>query len=144
MTDPDSSFSERFGHEGPEAEITIREDILEAPLRLRRRGVEVRLVAGTADAPPVPDPVLARTLVRAHRWLAALRAGTALAVLAAREGRTESYLRTRLPLAFLSPRLQAALLAGTQSPDLSLERIVREGVPLDWNEQEQRFGGVTS
>ena len=49
-------------------------------------------------------------------------------------------LRTRLPLAFLSPRIQAAILEGAQPPDLTLERIVRAGVPLDWSEQERLFG----
>ncbi|MEN9409444.1 MAG: hypothetical protein RL216_1418, partial [Pseudomonadota bacterium] len=42
--------------------------------------------------------------------------------------------------ACLSPKIQAAILAGTQPPDLSLERIVRSGIPLDWAEQEAKFG----
>lgn len=40
----------------------------------------------------------------------------------------------------VAPRMQAALLAGTQPPDLSLERIIRSGIPLDWAEQEAKFG----
>jgi len=49
-------------------------------------------------------------------------------------------IRIRAQLAFLSPRIQAAILDGSQPPDLSLERIVRTGVPLDWSEQERVFG----
>ena len=52
----------------------------------------------------------------------------------------EAQLRSRLPLAFLSPRIQAAILEGRQPPDLCLERIVRGGVPLDWAAQARRFG----
>jgi hypothetical protein len=29
--------------------------------------------------------------------------------------------------------------AGTQPPDLSVERILRSGMPLDWNQQERKF-----
>jgi hypothetical protein len=43
-----------------------------APLRLRRRGPELRLVLGGAAAPaPTPDPLLVRTLVEARRRVAA-------------------------------------------------------------------------
>jgi hypothetical protein len=49
-------------------------------------------------------------------------------------------IRIRAQLAFLSPRIQAAILNGSQPPDLSLERIVRTGAPLDWSEQERVFG----
>lgn len=49
-------------------------------------------------------------------------------------------MRSRLELAFLSPRLHAAILAGTQPPELTLERLVRTGIPLDWREQERQFG----
>jgi site-specific DNA recombinase len=89
---------------------------------------------------PAADAVLTRTQARAHGWLAEMKAGLPLATLARKEGCAESYQRTRLPLAFLSPRLQAALLEGTQPPELSLERLGRSGIPLDWAEQEQRFG----
>ena len=111
---------------------------LTVPLRLRRRGVEARLVAG--EPAPAPDPTQRRMLARAHGWVAALRQGTSLADLARRDGCSESYLRTRAQLAFLSPRIQSAILEGTQPPELSLERIIRTGIALDWSKQEQAFG----
>ena len=109
-----------------------------APLRLRRRGVEIRLVAGAPE--PAPDADLVRVLAKAHRWADDLRRGAQLSDIARRDGHSESYLRTRAQLAFLSPRIQAAILDGTQPPDLTLERIVRTGIPLDWAEQERTFG----
>ena len=52
---------------------------------------------------------------------------------------SDAFIRVRANLAFLSPRIQEAILAGTQPPDLSLERIVRSGIPFDWDQQERKF-----
>ena len=112
--------------------------VFDRPLSLRRRGVEVRIVTGVRAA--APDPVLTRVLAEARRWAVALRAGTSLTALATRTGYSKSYLRARLPLAFLAPPLQVAILEGRQSPDLSVARLLREGIPPDWADQERRFG----
>jgi hypothetical protein len=72
--------------------------------------------------------------------LTAPRQGVSLTEIARREGHSESYIRTRAPLAFLSPKIQAAILEGTQPAELSLERLVRAGIPFDWTEQEAKFG----
>ena len=50
------------------------------------------------------------------------------------------FIRNRLKLAFLSPRIQRALRDGTQLPELCLERLIRDQVPLNWDEQERRYG----
>lgn len=104
----------------------------------KRRGNETRLVTG--QSAPNPDRPLLRLLAKAHRWCREMRQGISLTAIARREGHSESYIRTRAPLAFLSPKIQASLLAGTQPVDLSLERVVRSGIPLDWAEQEASFG----
>ncbi len=111
---------------------------LTTDLARKRRGVETRLISGQSE--PNPDATLLRLLAKAHRWCREMRQGTRLTEIAKREGHSDSYIRTRAPLAFLSPKIQAAILAGTQPPDLSLERIVRSGIPLDWAEQEAKFG----
>ena len=36
--------------------------------------------------------------------------------------------------------LQAAILDGTQPPELTLKRLVSVTHPLDWSEQERLFG----
>jgi len=108
------------------------------PFSLRRRGVELKLVAGTPA--PMPDATMIATLARAHRWAKDLREGRSMVDIAAREGVSEGYLRTRTPLALLSPRVQAAILDGTQPPQLTLEQMVRKPLPLDWSEQERRLG----
>ena len=108
------------------------------PVHLRRRGNEAKLVLATPR--PDPDPVLLRTLADAHRWVAALRAGTPLSRIAREAGHHEPFIRTRAPLAFLSPRVQAAIRDGTHPPELTLRRILRRPIPLDWQEQERLYG----
>lgn len=108
------------------------------PFTLRRRGVETRIIAG--ETVPAPDPVLQRSLAEAHGWAKALQAGKSLIEIARQTGRSEPYVRNRIPLAFLAPHLQAAILDGKQPVDLSVAKLVRDGVPADWNEQARLFG----
>ena len=109
-----------------------------APFEQRRRGVETRLVAG--DRIPAPDRVLIQALARSHRWAAALRDGESLASIAAREGVTDAFITARLQLAFLAPKIQAAILEGRLPPDLTLERIRKIGIALDWAAQPRDLG----
>lgn len=115
-------------------EITI----LTVPFQMRRRGIEMKLVTGARTS--APDPALLRALGDAHRWVAALKAGTPLHQIARDAGHHEAHIRTRMPLACLSPRIQRAILDGSQPPDLTLERLVRHTLPLDWTDQERLCG----
>jgi site-specific DNA recombinase len=69
---------------------------------LRRRGVETRIIAG--ETMPAQDEVMQRTLAEAHHWARALLRGTSLTEIARATGRSEPYIRTRIPLAFLAPK----------------------------------------
>ena len=104
---------------------------------LRRRGVETRIIAG--ETIPAPDEVLQRTLAEAHLWANALRRGTSLTEIARVTGRSEPYIRTRIPLAFLAPKLQAAILDGRQPVHLSVAQLIRGDIPMGWDEQAQLF-----
>lgn len=108
------------------------------PFALRRRGVETRIIAG--EMIPAPDEVLQRTLAEAHLWARALRNGRSLTEIAREVGHSEPYIRTRIPLAFLAPKVQAAILDGRQRADLSVAQLIRDGIPMDWTEQAQNFG----
>ena len=110
---------------------------IEAPFELRRRGVEGKIVIGGRE--PQPDPSLLRALSRAHDWAADLRNGRPLGEIAAAAGHAESYIRTRSQLAFLSPEIQRAILEGRQTTDLTLERIIRKPMPLDWDAQAKAY-----
>jgi len=111
---------------------------IKAPFELRRRGVEGKIVAGECE--PEPDKTMIRALARAHEWTSALRMGKSLIDIAARTRHSDSYVRTRAQLSFLSPDIQRAILEGRQPPELTLERIIRKPIPLDWNLQARIYG----
>lgn len=68
-----------------------------------------------------------------------LKAGVPLKRIAQREKMSESYVARIIPLSTLSPRIQEAVIRGTQPVELSLETLVRTRLPLEWSDQESRF-----
>src|SRR6185437_6784202 len=61
-------------------------------MRMKRRGVEMRLIIGGANAPPrKPDAALLKAIARAHGWFEELVSGraTSMAEIACREGVTD-------------------------------------------------------
>ena len=50
------------------------------------------------------------------------------------EGRSESYVRTRMSLAFLAPAIQRAILSGTIGPEWTTDRILRLQLPGSWSD----------
>ncbi|MFY0690455.1 MAG: hypothetical protein JXR14_00880 [Paracoccaceae bacterium] len=65
---------------------------------------------------------------------------SSLTDIAAATSHSESYVRTRAQLAFLAPEIQKEILEGRQPPDLTLERIVRKPIPLEWDAQVKLYG----
>ncbi len=111
---------------------------LETPFACRRRGVELKIVAG--DRRRSPDPAMLRALRNAHRWADMLKGGLGLKDISVREGMSESYVGRIVPLSTLSPRLQEAIVTGSQPPELTLEILVRSRLPLHWCDQQRCFG----
>jgi len=82
-------------------------------------------------------------LKQALTWHAALVTGKvrSVASLAAREKLDEAHVRRRLQLAYLAPDIMQAIIDGTLPPECSPARL-REGFPLDWNEQRRMLGST--
>jgi site-specific DNA recombinase len=118
--------------------------IRDVPLRIKRRGVEMRLViAGPPDSPTNPDPVLLKEIRRAHRCFEALVSGQvgSVAELATLEEISDRYVSSVLPLAFLAPDIVEAIAAGHQPSDLTAHRLIRAvHVPIAWSAQKQLLG----
>ena len=114
---------------------------IKARFSLRRRGVEGKVALGEPE--PEPDQTMLRALARAHQWVSDLRKGKPLRDIAAGTSHSEAYVRTRAQLAFLSPVIQQAILAGRQPVELNLERILRKPIPLDWDKQARLYGFAT-
>ena len=109
----------------------------EYPWQFRRRGVENKIIIGSPAAEP--DQVLIRTLAKAHQWTREMRDGVSPKVIAQRQGVTPGYIRTRSKLAFLSPKIQQAIVKGTLSPEFTTNKIMQMTIPRDWHHQHSLF-----
>ena len=116
-----------------------------APLRLQRRGPELRIVLqGAAAPPPKPDPLLVQRLIEARTRVADYLdpgQGLSLSAIARRAGVHVGDVSRALQLAFLAPDLVEAILDGTQPVALTPERLKRaRELPLLWDEQRAMLG----
>ncbi|MEN0653993.1 MULTISPECIES: recombinase family protein [Hyphobacterium] len=105
---------------------------------VRRRGVEFKIITGQFEREP--DQTLIKTIARAHQWLAEVRKGVSLAAIGRRHGWTDSPVRLRIRLAFLSPKITAAILDGRQPPELSVQYLLAHPIPLGWKAQDMALG----
>jgi site-specific DNA recombinase len=113
------------------------------PVRLRRRGVELRVISAHVDSQAHPtDPALLKAVARGHRWFRELASGTAADTLAIakREEVPDNHVRRLIPLAFLSPALVEAICAGRQPVTLTAEKLKRTAhLPSEWSKQQELF-----
>ena len=110
-------------------------------LRMKRRGVEMRLIIEGAEVPPrMPDAALLKAIARAHRWFEELLSGRAatLAAIASCEGVTDRYVARLIRLAFLAPKIVEAIAERGALADLRLTPHV--DLPLDWTMQKRVVG----
>ncbi len=112
----------------------------EFPMRLKRRGVETRMVLQGDSTPGPVDLPLLKAAARARRWSQDLIAGRMRSVseLASREKLDRRSVHRLLRLASLSPRIVEAIAEGRQLPDLTVIKLTqRIELPLLWAAQEQ-------
>lgn len=112
--------------------------VILVPFTRRRRGNETRIVIKGASI--LPDPVLIRILALSHRWLGMLKAGKSLDEIAKKEGYSTTYIRTRMPMALLSPKIQTVILNGKQPPELTADTLARKTLSISWHDQEIELG----
>ena len=110
---------------------------LSAPLLIRRRGSEVRLVLENgepSEAKPIPS--LTKAVAWSRHWADQIVSGKLVTMedLAKSAGVSKIHARHMLRCAALSPALTAQLLNGTQPVDLTFDKLTRN-LPLSWEEQ---------
>lgn len=105
---------------------------LRLPAALRARSSHGKIRPGTLIAGR-RDPVLIKALRTAHAMVAMSRIGAPLIETVP----GPRYQRRLLRLAFLSPTIQRAILAGGQPAGLRLEDLVRGTMPTNWDEQQK-------
>jgi DNA invertase Pin-like site-specific DNA recombinase len=105
-------------------------------------------VKGIVHAPSVVPAIKPETrdallgaIAKARGWIEDIRLGrvASLAEIAGRERQGERYIRMLLPLAFVSPRIVAAIVEGRAAANLTLSSLVR-ALPYSWAEQERNVG----
>jgi site-specific DNA recombinase len=110
------------------------------PLKIKRRGVETRLIINGGDQPRKPDPALLKALARARLWFDELASGcvSSLAEIARREGLPKRYVTRLTKLAFVAPVFVDAVADGSSPIAINLQAIMdgRFAIPSDWSRAE--------
>lgn len=110
------------------------------PLLHRRRGHQVKLLVEGQTPQRRVDQTLLTAVVRSRDWADRLISGRAVSIgqIAAEENLSLSYVSQLMPLAFLAPFIVESILAGTQSPALTADRLIgRDAVLMRWVDQVQ-------
>jgi site-specific DNA recombinase len=129
----------RGGNRRPEDDLPV---VLNAPLLVRRRGRQLRLLLGEGLRPTEPDLPVITVVARAHVWVQSLISGEVRSVteIAKRENVSATYVSQLLPIGFLAPAVVEAILNGHQPVTLTADRLVRrERVVGSWSRQVE-FG----
>lgn len=113
--------------------ISLQGRLIAAPFKMQRRGVETKIILGTAT--PRTDPVLVKNMLTARRWYEAIRKGAAFSVVAEREKTTTSRIQQMIGLAFLAPEILDRIAAGTQPIAFTSEWFKIRQLPTDWDDQ---------
>jgi DNA invertase Pin-like site-specific DNA recombinase len=114
------------------------------PIKLRRRGVETKLIIDAAgdSGDAEPDPALVKMIANAHRWwedLVANRFPT-MRALARAYGKDERYVARVLQLAFLAPKIVELVVTRNQPIEMTAQRLITmANLPPDWIEQNTLF-----
>ena len=112
-------------------------------MQIRRRGVEMRLVAEGSKTPSRVDQPLLKAVARAYRWTDDLLSGKVRSVgeIARRERKDYRYVWRVIRLGFLAPKIVEAIVDGRQPETLSAIALTRRiDLPMSWSAQEQLLG----
>ena len=120
--------------------------IIHIPMTFKKRGGRkeiilppgCRLEEESADGPSINKP-LAVGVALGNRWLDLLLEGKvdSTGELAEKVGIDASHVRRILNLAFLSPKLVRAIMAGNEPDGISLQGL--RDIPVRWEEQEAAY-----
>ena len=117
--------------------------VLTIAARLKRTGMEMKLVLDGAPQTGPADASLLRVLVRAHglRDRVVQDGGCTLEEMAKQEGVSPSYVTRLLRLTFLAPDIVTAILNGAHPSGLTANKLMGDTrLPLEWSEQRRVLG----
>ncbi len=115
-----------------------------APLQLKKRGVEPKLIIGTMPrAVCEPNQALIMLIAQAHHWLERLTSGSVASIidLAKQEQVDKNKISRALRFAYLAPDITQAIVEGHQPVELTADRMRRlPDLPMAWQEQKHLLG----
>jgi site-specific DNA recombinase len=87
------------------------------------------------------DAPLLTAIAKARAWIDDIRLGrlASFPEIAERGSQGERHIRLLAPLAFVSPRIIAAIARGTAPADLTVTGLAK-ALPYSWAEQEKNIG----
>ncbi|WP_424833826.1 recombinase family protein [Ruegeria sp.] len=121
-------------------QVDAEELSIEAPFRMRRRGVELKLHLG--DPPPEIDQTLVRNIIKARQWLAMIIDGRTFSEIAEAEGTSKRRVQDVVDLAMLAPDVLEAITAGEQPVGLTTDYLIKSGFPAIWSDQHKQFAAL--
>jgi site-specific DNA recombinase len=109
------------------------------PVLAAAKGI-VHIPAHNTPIKPSRREMLLTAIAKARRWVEELAQGrtATFAQIARREGKVERHIRLLAQLAFLSPRMVAAIMDSTAPANLTAISLAR-GLPYSWAEQERQL-----
>ena len=114
------------------------------PLKMKRRGVETRIIIAAGDEPARKvDSALLKAVARARVWFDELASGRvrSLAEIARNEDVGKRYVERLSRLAFVPPVIVEAICQGQQPAELNAETLLnRIDLPLEWPAQRHALG----
>ncbi len=118
--------------------------VISAPVKMRQRGQEMRLVFGTQDEMPPGHGALVRLLARAHDIKHRLfNDRLTIDEIAKADGLMPSYVTRLVRLAFLAPDITASILSGRHDPELTATRLMADTrFPLSWIDQRRALASA--
>ncbi|MDO8433859.1 MAG: recombinase family protein [Candidatus Binatus sp.] len=112
------------------------------PLRMKRRGVETRIILeGCEDTPRKVDPGAAESHRARHAMVRGVVQVRSLAEIARRDGLPKRYVERLTKLAFLAPRIVEAVVEGRAAAGLNLQMLIdgRFELSPEWSEQQRQL-----
>lgn len=135
----------------PRQENSDQKMVVTIPVKLKRCGIETRLVISdkppqSEPAPPASVTALKAAVLKGITWNQQLITckRRSMTEIAKHEGVSRQFVAASIQLAFLSPRIIRMIAAGNVPMSLTLESL-KGGFPLEWDKQEALLlKGVTA
>jgi hypothetical protein len=131
-------LADRFGCKSEQ--INLAELTIEAPFKMRRRGVELKLHLG--EAPSEIDRTLVQNIVKGRRWLSMVIAGKTFSDIAETDGVSKRRVQDMVSLALLAPDVLGSIVQGEQPEGLTTDYLIKTRFPAIWSEQREQFAAL--